>query len=82
MYAAIPFYNLKGLYDVIKDDLPKPKNLFETWIEMRKIYSKQKKDSKYEYDTPVSSPIIKKNSGLKISELEVSIGDLAPKSIA
>ena len=49
---------------------------------MRKIYSKQKKDSKYEYDTPVSSPIIKKNSGLKISELEVSIGDLAPKAIA
>ena len=49
---------------------------------MRKIYIKQRKDSKYEYDTPLSSSIIQKNSGLKISELEVSIGDLAPKAIA
>ena len=82
MYAAVPFYNLKKLYDVIKDDLSKPKNLLETWIEMREIYSQQKKDSKYEYDTPVPAPIIQNNSGLKISELADSIGDLAPKVIA
>ena len=82
MYAAVPFYNLKKLYDVIKDDLSKPKNLLETWIEMREIYSQQKKDSKYEYDTPVPSLIIQKNSRQKISEFEVSIGDLAPKAIS
>ena len=43
MYTTVPFYNLKKFYDLIKNNLPKPKNLLETWIEMREIYSKQKR---------------------------------------
>ena len=82
MFAAVPCYNLKKLYQLIADDLPNPKNLLVTWREMREIMRKQQKDPNYEYDTPVPPPRERISSEQKKDIMAESIGELAPKAIA
>jgi fatty acid desaturase len=47
MYASIPFYNLKKLNAVIKDQLPEQKGLVGAWIEINHALKKQKIDPTY-----------------------------------
>jgi len=82
MFAAVPCYNLKKLYQLIADDLPNPKNLLVTWREMREIMRKQQKDPNYEYDTPVPPPRERISSEQKKDIMAESIGELAPRAIA
>ena len=81
MYASIPCYNLKKIHRLISNECPKPKNIFGAWKEMREIYSKQQKDSKYEFDTHVPSTTNLSNSKQENIDIEESLGDLAPKAL-
>ena len=64
---------------MISNECSKPKNLVNAWIEMRSIYKKQLKNSKYEYDKPIPYKKYLINSKQKNISLEESLGDLAPK---
>jgi len=81
MYASIPFYNLKKLHRLIANECPKPKNLFGSWKEMRKIYREQQKNKKYEYETPIPSITNLKNFDQKNNNIEESLGNLSPKAL-
>jgi fatty acid desaturase len=47
MFPMIPSYNLPKLYEVIKDQLPKPQSLFEAYKEIIPAVIKKSKDPKY-----------------------------------
>ena len=48
MFAAVPFYNLPKLRQVLETDLPiAPKGLIATWLEIIDTLRKQKKDPSY-----------------------------------
>ena len=53
MYAAVPCYNLKKLHRTISTDMPKPRTIIEAWREMRQTWRHQRKDSTYQFDTPL-----------------------------
>jgi fatty acid desaturase len=78
MYAAVPCYRLRKMHKTVADDMPKPRTLFGSWVEMRKIWKQQKVDPKYQFETPLPKPrdIKERDKGL-----EAAIGDLAPKSL-
>ena len=86
MYAGVPCYNLGKLYDEIKDDMPAPRSLVGAWKEMRMIWQRQKTEPDYQYDTPLPStanpePPPEAARPQSATELERSIGDLAPAGL-
>ena len=83
MYAGVPCYNLKKLYREIAADMPRPRTLAGAWREMRDTWRRQQQDPGYQFDTPVpqrtaAAPATDNGS----DELNDSIGDLAPESLA
>ncbi len=81
MYASVPCYNLKKLSKEIASDMPKPRTLLGAWREMRETWHRQKIDPDYQFDTPLPAPagsVINR----EFKEMEVSIGDLAPKVLS
>ena len=81
MFAAVPCYNLKKLYEAVADDMPKPRTLISSWQEMLEVVKQQEADPAYEFDTPVPPQRTRREKEQQL-ELEASIGDLAPTSIA
>ena len=64
--------------------MPQPRTLVEAWQEMRDIWQKQKIDPSYVFDTPLPSTAnLVELEGLtrESSELESSIGELAPQGL-
>ena len=89
MYAAAPCYRLKRLASVIADDMPQPKSLIGAWKEMRGIWRRQLTEPDYQYDIPLPPSATAEGGAVggtsaKVasSELEKSIGDLAPQGLA
>ena len=80
MYAGVPCYNLKKLYRVIADDIPKPRTLRSAWQEMREIWRRQQTDPNYQFDTPLPSTAGKISTETP-DELVTSIGELAPEGL-
>ena len=80
MYAGVPCYNLKKLYRVIADDIPKPRTLCGAWQEMREIWLRQQTDPNYQFDTPLPSTA-RKISPETEDKLVTSIGELAPEGL-
>ncbi len=76
MFAAVPCYRLRGLHKTVAADMPKPRTLVGAWREIRQIYSKQKADPSYQFDTPLPKRPEKKR---KQDTLESAIGDLPPE---
>ena len=81
MFAAVPCYNLKKLYEAVADDMPKPRTLISSWKEMLEVVKQQEADPAYEFDTPVPPQRTRSEKEQQL-ELEASIGDLAPTAIA
>ena len=81
MFAAVPCYNLKKLYEAVADDMPKPRPLISSWKEMLEVVKQQEADPAYEFDTPVPPQRTRREKEQQL-ELEASIGDLAPTAIA
>ncbi|MEK9973518.1 MAG: fatty acid desaturase, partial [Deltaproteobacteria bacterium] len=81
MFAAVPCYNLKKLYEAVAEDMPKPRNLISSWKEMLEVVKQQEADPAYEFDTPVPPQRTRREKEQQL-ELEASIGDLAPTAIA
>lgn len=81
MFAAVPCYNLKKLYEAVAEDMPKPRTLISSWKEMSEIVKQQETDPAYEFETPVPPQRTRKEKKQQL-ELEASIGDLAPTAIA
>ena len=81
MFAAVPCYNLKKLYEAVAEDMPKPRNLISSWQEMLEVVKQQEADPAYEFDTPVPPQRTRREKEQQL-ELEASIGDLAPTAIA
>ena len=82
MFAGVPCYNLKKLYNEIADQMPEPRTLAGAWKEMRDTWARQQENPDYYFDTPVP-PITAAKKALPVDEaLESSIGDLAPKGLA
>ena len=81
MFAAVPCYNLKKLYEAVADDMPKPRTLISSWREMLEVVKQQEADPAYEFDTPVPPQRTRREKEQQL-ELEASIGDLAPTAIA
>ena len=81
MFAAVPCYNLKKLYEAVAEDMPKPRTLISSWKEMLEVVKQQETDPAYEFDTPVPPQRTRKEKEQQL-ELEASIGDLAPTAIA
>ena len=81
MFAAVPCYNLKKLYEAVADDMPKPRTLISSWKEMLEVVKQQEADPAYEFDTPTPPQRTRREKEQQI-ELEASIGDLAPTAIA
>ena len=81
MFAAVPCYNLKKLYEAVAEDMPKPRTLINSWQEMLVVVEQQQSDPAYEFDTPVPPQRTRKEKAQQL-ELEASIGDLAPMAIA
>ena len=80
MFAAVPCYNLKKLHKTVARDMPKPRTLVESWVEMRNVWKRQQNDPGYAFDTPVPEGNL--NNEKKQDEyLKSSIGDLAPSTI-
>ena len=81
MFAGVPCYNLKKLYDEIADQMPGPRTITGAWKEMRDTWDKQQTDPDYYFDTLVP-PIAGAKKELPVDNaLETSIGDLAPKGL-
>ena len=85
MYAGVPCYNLKRLYQEIAADMPEPRTLVGAWREMRETWRRQQCDPTYQFDTPlpasaepVPAPRPDKVSEAVSDELVTSIGELAP----
>ncbi len=81
MFAAVPCYNLKKLYEAVAEDMPKPRTLIGSWKEMLAVVKQQEVDPAFEFDTPVPPQRTRKEKEQQL-ELEASIGDLAPTAIA
>ena len=81
MFAAVPCYNLKKLYEAVAEDMPKPRTLIGSWKEMLAVVKQQEADPAFEFDTPVPPQRTRKEKEQQL-ELEASIGDLAPTAIA
>ena len=81
MFAAVPCYNLKKLYEAVAEDMPKPRTLIGSWKEMLEVVKQQEADPAFEFDTPVPPQRTRKEKEQQL-ELEASIGDLAPTAIA
>ncbi|MGA0139378.1 MAG: fatty acid desaturase [bacterium] len=81
MFAAVPCYNLKKLYEAVAEDMPKPRTLIGSWKEMLEVVKQQEADPAYEFDTPVPPQRTRREKEQQL-ELEASIGDLAPTAIA
>ena len=81
MFAAVPCYNLKKLYEAVAEDMPQPRTLISSWQEMLEVVKHQEADPAYEFDTPVPPQRTRKEKEQQL-ELEASIGDLAPTAIA
>jgi fatty acid desaturase len=84
MYAGVPCYHLKSLYHEIAHDMPEPRSLVGAWREMRMIWRRQKVEPGYVFDTPLPptarpAPV---GGATSATELEASIGDLAPKGLS
>ena len=80
MFAGVPCYNLKALYEEIADDMPAPRSLRGAWQEMWDTWEKQKSDPDYFYDTPLPGTAKNVREDTPI-ELESSIGELAPRGL-
>lgn len=80
MYAGVPCYNLKKLYQEIADDMPEPRTLREAWHEMRETWQRQKTDPDYQFDTPLP-PTARSARTDAQDDLERSIGELAPEGL-
>ena len=52
MFASVPFYNLKKLHKVIKDDMPVMKSLRESYRDIIETQKRQKIEPDYHYDQP------------------------------
>lgn len=80
MYAGVPCYNLKKLYDEIADDMPAPRTLRQAWREMQDIWERQKTEPDYQFDTPLppTAKVVRTDAA---DELEGSIGELAPTGL-
>ena len=81
MFAAVPCYNLKKLYEAVAEDMPKLRTLIGSWQEMLAVVKQQEADPAFEFDTPVPPQRTRKEKEQQL-ELEASIGDLAPTAIA
>jgi fatty acid desaturase len=81
MYAGVPCYNLRKLAQEIADDMPEPKNTIGAWKEMRMIWRKQQDNPTYQYDVPLPETATEIRSDTPDSELEGSIGELAPEGL-
>ncbi len=86
MYAGVPCYNLGKLYREIQDDMPAPRTLLGAWREMRMVWNRQKREPDYEYDTPLPAtaqpePVAEADAVRAASDLERSIGELAPAGL-
>ena len=82
MYAGVPCYNLRKLYEEIADDLPEPRSLIGAWREMRMVWRKQKADPDYQFDTPLPPTARSvRSEEPEAIDLESSIGDLAPQGL-
>ena len=81
MFAAVPCYNLKKLYEAVAEDMPKPRTLIGSWQEMLEVVKQQEADPAFEFDTPVPPQRTRKEKEQQL-ELEASIGNLAPTAIA
>ena len=81
MFAAVPCFNLKKLYEAVSEDMPKPRTLIGSWKEMLEVVKQQEADPAFEFDTPVPPQRTRKEKEQQL-ELEASIGDLAPTAIA
>ncbi|MBL6622550.1 MAG: fatty acid desaturase [Alphaproteobacteria bacterium] len=80
MYAGVPCYNLKALYQATAEDMPAPRTLLGAWQEMRMVWKRQQAEPDYAYDTPVpeaKDPSVKTDAGLA-----KSVGYLGPKELA
>ena len=55
MFPMIPSYNLPKLHNVIKEELPKPQNLFEAYSEILPAVIKRSKDPNYFIEVKVPS---------------------------
>lgn len=80
MYAGVPCYNLKKLYQEIADDMPQPRTLRGAWQEMRDTWQRQKIEPDYQFDTPLP-PTAKSVRTDTPDDLESSIGELAPEGL-
>ena len=80
MYAGVPCYNLKKVYQEVVQDMPKPRTLIGAWREMREIWKKQQTDPSYQFDTPLPETAGSLHRDIT-DELEYSIGELAPKGL-
>lgn len=80
MYAGVPCYNLKKLYQEIANDMPEPRTLIGAWREMRDIWQRQKIEPDYVFDTPLPATAQSIRTDTP-HELEASIGELAPKGL-
>ena len=47
MFPMIPSYNLPKLYDVIKDQMPEPQNLYQAYKEILPAVIKKSKNPDY-----------------------------------
>ncbi|MCY4426021.1 MAG: fatty acid desaturase, partial [Halieaceae bacterium] len=86
MYAGVPCYHLAALHEEIAHDMPAPRTLVGAWREMRATWRRQKQDPDYVFDTPLPAtatpePAADENVRRASSELERSIGELAPKGL-
>ena len=81
MFAAVPCYNLKKLYEAVAEDMPQHRTLISSWQEMLEVVKHQEADPAYEFDTPTPPQRTRREKEQQI-ELEASIGDLAPTAIA
>ena len=87
MYAGVPCYNLSKLHSEINDDMPVPRTLIGAWREMRMVWSRQKTEPEFQYDTPLPptanpEPISQDHEATRAAtDLERSIGELAPAGL-
>lgn len=81
MYAGVPCYNLKKLYEEIANDMPEPRTLVGAWKEMRMIWNQQKIDPDFVFDTPLPPTAKSFRNDATDESLEASIGDLAPEGL-
>ncbi len=81
MFAGVPCYNLKSLYEEVADQMPEPRTLVGAWKEMRETWFRQEEDSDYYFDTPVPPIADIRKASTRDREIENSIGDLAPKGL-